>query len=163
MWKLQTDMKIANWYENCKCPRRNYTPKCENCKLTWKLQTHMKIANWYENCKAILMFRCIVPMWTFAIFIWDTAGMKLALEKNVLVRLRCGWKKFNETISCKTFNNSYFNTNSYADTVWFIFWAMIPLLSLRYEVTYFFIWFHVVIFVQYLTKTQSNHCVHCIT
>ncbi len=47
------DIRIANWYENC--------------KLIWKLQTHMKIANvhigtihqnvrianWYENCKLI--------------------------------------------------------------------------------------------------------------
>ncbi len=47
------DMRIANWYENC--------------KLIWKLQTHMRIANihigaihqnvrianWYENCKLI--------------------------------------------------------------------------------------------------------------
>ncbi len=69
-------MKIANLYKNCKHPRRNYTPKCENCKLIWKLQTDIKIANWYENSKAILMFWCKVPTWTCAIFIWDTAGMK---------------------------------------------------------------------------------------
>jgi hypothetical protein len=42
---LQTDMKIANPYENCKCPRRNYIPKRENCKLIRKLQTDMIIAN----------------------------------------------------------------------------------------------------------------------
>ncbi len=48
----------------------------ENCKLIWKLQPDMKIANWYENCKAILTFWCIVPMWKFAIFIWDTPGME---------------------------------------------------------------------------------------
>ncbi len=74
----------------------------ENCKLIWKLQTHMKIANvhvgtihqnmrianWYENCKLIWklqtdmrivkQFSCfsVFSMWTFAIFIWDTAGMK---------------------------------------------------------------------------------------
>jgi hypothetical protein len=71
-----SNMKIANSYENCKRPRRNYRPKRENCKLIWKLQTDVKIANWYENCKATLTFRCIVPTWTFAIFIWDTAGMK---------------------------------------------------------------------------------------
>ncbi len=29
MWELETDMKIANWYENC--------------KLIWKLQIDMKI------------------------------------------------------------------------------------------------------------------------
>ncbi len=46
-------MKIANSYENCKRPCKNYTPKHENCKLIWKLQTDMKIANWYENCKLI--------------------------------------------------------------------------------------------------------------
>ncbi len=57
--KLQTQMKIANSYENCKHPRRNYTPKCENCNLILKLQTEMKIANWYEICKAILKFWCI--------------------------------------------------------------------------------------------------------
>ncbi len=73
-------MKIANSYDNCKCPCRNHTPKHENCKLMWKLQTDMKIANWYENCKAILMFWCIVPTWTFAVFIWDTAGMKTCSE-----------------------------------------------------------------------------------
>jgi len=43
-WELHTDMKIANSYENCKCPRRNHTPKSENCNLIWKLQTDMKIA-----------------------------------------------------------------------------------------------------------------------
>ncbi len=75
-WKLQTDMKIANSYENCKHPHRNCTPKHDYCKLIWKLQTDMKIAYWYENCKANLAFWCIVPTWTLAIFIWDTVGMK---------------------------------------------------------------------------------------
>ncbi len=82
-WELQTDMniannwmKIANSYENCQHPCRNYTPKCENCKLIWNLQTDMKIANWNENCKSILMFWCIVPAWMFGIFIWDTVGIK---------------------------------------------------------------------------------------
>ncbi len=83
-------MKIANSYENCRRPRRNYTPKRENCKLIWKLQTGMKIANWYENCKAILTFRCIVPTLMFAIFIWDTAGMKTCSGTERMFRFDCG-------------------------------------------------------------------------
>jgi hypothetical protein len=91
IWKLQTHMKIANPYENCKRPRRNHTPKSENCKLIWKLQTDMKIANQYENCKAILTFRCMVPTWTFAIFIWETQrDWKLVPEMNFSVGLRRG-------------------------------------------------------------------------
>ncbi len=90
VWKLQTHMKIANSYENCKHPRRNYTPKLENCKLIWKLQTDIKIANWYENCKAILTFWCIVPTRTFAIFIWDTAGMKTCSGIERMFRFNCG-------------------------------------------------------------------------
>ncbi len=72
--KLQTHMKIANSYENCKHSRRNYRPKCKICKLIWKLQTDIIIANLYENCKAILMFWSIVPMWAFAIFSYETQG-----------------------------------------------------------------------------------------
>jgi hypothetical protein len=89
IWKLQTHMKIVNSYENCKCPHKNYTPKHENCKLIWKLQTDMKIANWYENCKVILTFWCIVPMWTFAIFIWDTVGMKTCSEAERIIPFDC--------------------------------------------------------------------------
>ncbi len=83
-------MKIANSYEKCKRPHRNYTLKRENCKLIWKLQTDMKIANWYENCKAILTFWCLVPTWTFAIFIGDTVGMKTCSETERLFPFDCG-------------------------------------------------------------------------
>ncbi len=102
-WKLQTHMKIKNSYENCKLIRnskhlrRNYTPKRENCKLIWKLQTDMKIANWYENCKAILTFWCIVPTWTFAIFIWDTAGMKTCSGTERMFWFDCGVDDKNST------------------------------------------------------------------
>ncbi len=90
-------MKIANSYENCKRPRRNYTPKRENCKLIWKLQTNMKIANWYENCKAILLFWCIVPTWAFAIFIWDTAEMKTCSGTERMFWFDCGVDDKNST------------------------------------------------------------------
>ncbi len=122
--KLQTHMKIANSYENCKRPRRNYTPKRENCKLIWKLQTDMKIANWYKNCKAILMFRCIVPTWMFAIFLWHTAGMKICSETERMFPFDCGVDDKNSTkrsFAKPSTIHKYFNTNSYADTVWFIF------------------------------------------
>ncbi len=100
IWKLQTQMKIANSYEICKRSRRNYTPKRENCKLIWKLQTDMKIANWYENCKAIITFRCIVPTWIFAIFIWDMAGMKTCSGTEIMFWLDYGVDHKNSTKPC---------------------------------------------------------------
>ncbi len=124
-------MKIANSYEHCKLPRRNCRLKHENCKLIWKLQTDMKIANWYENCKLIwelqsnshiLLYSSYVDVCNFHMrhsgnenLFWN--------RKNVTVRLRwgCGWRKSNKTTSHKTFHDSYFNTNSHAETVWFIF------------------------------------------
>ena len=124
IWKLQTHMKIANSYENCKRPHRNHTPKRENCKLIWKLQTDMKIANWYENCKAALTFWCIVPTWTFAIFLWDTAGMKTCSETERMFPFDCGVDDKNSTkrsLAKPSTIHEYFNTNSYAETVWFIF------------------------------------------
>ena len=70
IWKYETDMKIWNWYENIKRPRRNHTSKGENMKLIWK----------YETAQFdILMFLCIVPTWMFDIFILDAAGMKIHL------------------------------------------------------------------------------------
>ncbi len=72
-------------------------PKCENCKLIWKLQTDMKIANWYENYKAILTFRCIVPPWMFAIFIWDTVGMKTCSGTERMFWFDCGVDDKNST------------------------------------------------------------------
>ncbi len=122
--KFQTHMKIVNSYENCKRPRRIFTPKCKNCKLIWRLQTDMKIANWYENCKAILMFWCIVFTWTFAIFIWNTAGMKTCSETERIFLFDCGVDDENSTklsLAKPSMIHKYFNTNSYADTVWFIF------------------------------------------
>ncbi len=90
-------MKIANSYENCKRPRRNYTPKCENCKLIWKLQTDVTIANWYENCKAILTFWCIVSTWMFAIFLRDKAGMKTCSETERMCPFDCSVDDKNST------------------------------------------------------------------
>ncbi len=90
-------MKIANSYENCKSPHRNYTPKHENRKLIWKLQTDMKIANWYENCKAILTFWYLIPTSTFAIFIWDTAGMKTCSRTERMFPFDCGVDDENST------------------------------------------------------------------
>ncbi len=84
-------MKIANSYEDCKRPRRNYTLKCENCKLIWKLQTDMKISNWYENCKAILTFWCIVPMWMFAISYETKREWKLVLKQKERFHLIAVW------------------------------------------------------------------------
>ncbi len=124
IWKLQTQMKIANSYESCKRPRRNYAPKCENCKLIQKLQTDMKIANWYENCKAILTFWCIVATLTFAIFLWDTAGMKTCSETERMFPFDCGVDDENSakgSLAKASMIHKYFNTNSYAGTVSFIF------------------------------------------
>ncbi len=90
-------MKIANSYENCKRPHRNYTLKHENCKLIWKLQTDMKIELWYENCKAILTFWHLVCMWTLAIFIWDKAGMKTCSGTERMFWFDCGVDDKNTT------------------------------------------------------------------
>ncbi len=76
IWKLQTHIKIANVHVGTIHQNVRIANWYEYRKLIWNLQTDMKIANWYENCKAILTFWCIVPTWAFAIFIWDTAGMK---------------------------------------------------------------------------------------
>ncbi len=90
-------MKIANWYKNCKLIWKLQTSTLELYTETWELQTDMKTANWYENCKAILKFWCIVPMWTFAIFIWDTAGMKTCSETERMFPLNCGVDDKNST------------------------------------------------------------------
>jgi hypothetical protein len=109
IWKYETDMKISNWYENIKRPRRNHTSKGENLKLIWKYETDMKISNvhvgtihrkvriwnWYENMKLIWKYETdmkiwncsvwyshvsvFVPTWMFDIFILDAAGMKIHL------------------------------------------------------------------------------------
>ncbi len=57
-------------YEKCKRPRRNYTPKCENCFAVLKSVCNFHINLQFSYQFAILTFRCIVPTWTFAIFIW---------------------------------------------------------------------------------------------
>ncbi len=132
IWKLQTDRKIAKSYENCKHPGRNYTTRRENCNMIWKLQTDMEIANWYENCKSILAFWCIVPTWTFAIFMRDTAGMKTCSQTERMFQFDCGVDDKNSTkwsLAKPSTIHKYFNTNSYEDTVWLMFLVMIPLLS----------------------------------
>ena len=75
--------KIWNWYENCKRPRRNHTLKViiwnwyEKMKLMiWEFETDLKIAFAQFD---ILTFLCIVPTWTFSMFILDAAGMKIHL------------------------------------------------------------------------------------
>ncbi len=57
-------------YENCKCPRRNHTPKRENCFAVLISVCNFHISLQFSYQFAILTFWCIVPMWTFAIFIW---------------------------------------------------------------------------------------------
>ncbi len=57
-------------YENCKCPRRNYIPKCVNCFAILISVCNFHISLQFSYQSAILAFRCIVPTWTFAIFIW---------------------------------------------------------------------------------------------
>ncbi len=57
-------------YENCKCPRRNYTPNYENCFAILLSVCNFHISLQFSYQFAILTFRCIVPTWTFAIFIW---------------------------------------------------------------------------------------------
>ncbi len=73
----------------------------------------MKIANWYENCKAILTFQCIVPMWTFAIFIWDTAGMKTCSETERMFPFNYGVddkNSMNWSLAKPSTIHKYFNT-----------------------------------------------------
>ncbi len=57
-------------YENCKCPRRNYTPKRENSFAILISVCNFHISLQFSHQFAILTLRCIVPMWAFAIFIW---------------------------------------------------------------------------------------------
>jgi hypothetical protein len=57
-------------YENCKCPRRNYTPKRENCFAILKSNWNFHISLQFSYQFAILTFWCMVPTWTFANFIW---------------------------------------------------------------------------------------------
>jgi len=56
-------------YENYKRPRRNHTPKRENCFAIF-----ISVCNFHISLQfyqfAILTFWSIVPTWTFAIFIW---------------------------------------------------------------------------------------------
>ncbi len=102
----------------------------------------MKIANWYENCKLIWKLQSSSHISVYSSYL-DVCNFHMRHggnehlfwnRKNVLVRLRCGWQKHNETIiSRKTFHNSYFNPNSYADTFWFILKDIIPLLSRRFR------------------------------
>ncbi len=104
MWELQTDMKIENSYKNCKLIWKfakvhvgTIHQNMRIAKLIWKLQTDMKIAIWYENCKAILVFWYIVPTLKFAIFIWDTAGMKTCSGTERMFRFDCGVDDKNST------------------------------------------------------------------
>jgi hypothetical protein len=57
-------------YENCKRPRRNFTPKRENSFAILISVCNFHISLQFSYQFAILTFRCIVPTWTFAIFIW---------------------------------------------------------------------------------------------
>ncbi len=127
-------MKIANSYENCKRPRRNYTPKNWNCRLIRKLQTDMKIANWYENCKAILTFWYIVRARPIEITIkkrwFPTLKPRVSVKNLILgmvksdlnamapcaskssesfyVRIDFSEKEFNWKASCKTIRKCWF-------------------------------------------------------
>ncbi len=56
-------------YENCKYPRRNYTPEHENCFAILISVCNFHISLQFSYQFAILMFWCIVPTCTFAIFI----------------------------------------------------------------------------------------------
>ncbi len=57
-------------YENCKCPRRNYTPKRENCFAILMSVCNFHISLQFSYQFAILKFWWVVPTWTFAIFLW---------------------------------------------------------------------------------------------
>ncbi len=127
------DMRIANWYENC--------------KLIWKLQTHMKIANvhvrttqrkvrianWYENCKLMWKLQTDIRIAKQFSHFSDSSYVDVCNflmrhsgnenlfwnRKNVSVQLRCGWQK--RSLAKASTIHKYFNTNSYADTVWLYF------------------------------------------
>jgi hypothetical protein len=57
-------------YEICRFPRRNYTPKHDYCLAILISICNFHISLQFSYHLAILMFRCIVPSWAFAIFIW---------------------------------------------------------------------------------------------
>ena len=57
-------------YESCKRPRRNHTPKRENCFAIFISVCNFHISLQFSYQFAILTFWCMVPTWTFAIFIW---------------------------------------------------------------------------------------------
>jgi len=52
-------------YENCQCPRRNHTSKRENCYAIF-IEKNLQFSYQF----AILTFWCMVPPWTFVIFVW---------------------------------------------------------------------------------------------
>ena len=56
-------------YENCKCPRRNHTSKCENCFAIFVFVCNFHISLQCSYQFAILTCWCMVPTLTFAIFI----------------------------------------------------------------------------------------------
>ena len=63
-------MKIANSYENCKRPCRNYTPKHENSFFAILISVcNFHISLQFSYHFAILTFWLIVPTRTFAVFI----------------------------------------------------------------------------------------------
>ncbi len=60
----------------------------------------------------------------FAIFLWDTAGMKTCSKIEGMFPFDCGVDDENSTkqsLPKPSTIHKYFNTNSYADRVWFIF------------------------------------------
>ncbi len=56
-------------YEICQCPHRNYTPKRDYCFAILISVCNFHISLQFSYHFAILMFWCIVPSRTFAIFI----------------------------------------------------------------------------------------------
>jgi hypothetical protein len=129
------DVRIANWYENCKLILKLQTHVkianvhvgtihkkvsianwCENCKLIWELQTDMKIA------KQLSRFGEWFLRWRLQFSHERHSGIESLFWKRIF-QFDCGVDDKNSygTISRITNHDSYFNTNSCEKTVWFIF------------------------------------------
>ena len=70
LFQNKFSIRLCLSHENCKCPCRNHTLKRENCFAIFISVCNFHISLQFSYQFAILTFWCIVPTWTFAIFIW---------------------------------------------------------------------------------------------
>ncbi len=75
-------------YENCKRPRRNYRLKREKCFAILSSVCNFHISLQFSYQFAILTFWCIVPTWTFVIFIW-VCNFHMSLHFHISLQFSC--------------------------------------------------------------------------